>query len=639
LRHCYICSTFGGTMIVGPANLGENEMLSKIRGLSLTAQIVLSVSAVLIAGETLKVANDIAGDWKRIANNGELRGNAALDMLEAVHVQAMLNRGQIEDGDPAVETLNGTMAQFSKSNANIDIWIVMADKVLAFQKEQGNKTLPAHDAIDRETLADKHNNSVIEGQALRLSRPVILGQGTASDERCAGCHTGMMGIEPGETMGVYSASVNLGPDIAAWQTRLTNRILVGLGTLAITIILILTLLRLTTLKPLRKLADITTRLANGDTEVPSRMEKRKDEIGALARALEVFRAAFISNKRLEAEAAAHREASEALRIAAQEKAEADAAERLRVATSGLADGLKRLAAGDLSFRIDETFAPEFEALRKDFNASVQQLGGTMRAIRDAAGSIGQGSSDIAAGVGQLSQRTEQQAHSLDETAAALSQITGNVATSAKRVAEARFVAAKATESAEVSGTVVANAEEAMGRIEDASSKIANIIGVIDEIAFQTNLLALNAGVEAARAGDSGKGFAVVAQEVRALAGRSADAAKEIKQLIDNSSHEVAGGVAHVRDTGSALQQIREFIFSINSLMDAITASSNEQSAGLDAVNRALGSLDEVTQQNVTMVERTDLATSGLAGEASHLSEMVARFRLETQETSTKRGAA
>ena len=611
-------------------------MLSRIRALPLTVQVLLSVSVVLMAGEAFKVTSDINKDWRRVTTDGELRGNAALDMLEAVHVQAMLNRGQIQDGDPAVETLNGTMAQFSKSNAGIGIWIVMGDKVLKFQKEQGGHTLPMRDGIDGDTLSKGVREAVVEGQKLRLSRPVILGQGTAADERCATCHTGMMNIQPGEAIGVYSAAVDLGPDIAAWKDRLMGRVMAGAATLALTLLLIFGMLRLTTLKPLRRLAHLTSRLAAGDTDVTTGMSRRNDEIGALAKALDVFRDAAIANRRLEGEAEEHRRTAERDRVMAQERAEADAAERLRVATSGLAFGLKRLAAGDLSFSIDETFAPEFEELRKDFNASVAQLGDTLCAIRDAAGTIDKGSSDIASGVGELSDRTEHQAKSLDETAIALSQITSHVAASANRVAEARNVAAMANESAEKSGTVVANAEAAMGRIEGTSSRIANILGVIDEIAFQTNLLALNAGVEAARAGDAGKGFAVVAQEVRALAGRSAEAAREIKQLIEESSREVAGGVAHVRETGVALKSISDFIVSINSLMDAITAASQEQTSGLDAVNHALDMLDQVTQHNVSMVERTDAATAGLANEASHLRDMVARFKLATREASASR---
>ncbi|MCF6371387.1 methyl-accepting chemotaxis protein, partial [Rhizobium halophilum] len=219
--------------------------------------------------------------------------------------------------------------------------------------------------------------------------------------------------------------------------------------------------------------------------------------------------------------------------------------------------------------------------------------------------IDSGSREISQSAEDLSKRTEQQAASLEETAAALDQITTNVANSSKRAEEARTVAIQANENARQSGTVVANAVDAMGKIEQSSNQISSIIGVIDDIAFQTNLLALNAGVEAARAGEAGKGFAVVAQEVRELAQRSATAAKEIKDLIRNSSVEVANGVQLVSQTGEALKTIETYIVTINQHMDAIATSSREQSVGLSEVNTAVNQMDQVTQQNAAMVEEAN----------------------------------
>jgi methyl-accepting chemotaxis protein len=227
----------------------------------------------------------------------------------------------------------------------------------------------------------------------------------------------------------------------------------------------------------------------------------------------------------------------------------------------------------------------------------------------------------------LSKRTEQQAASLEETAAALDQITVNVANSSKRADEARKVAVLANESAVQSGMVVANAVDAMQKIEQSSNEISNIIGVIDEIAFQTNLLALNAGVEAARAGDAGKGFAVVAQEVRELAQRSAKAAKEIKDLISNSSIQVQSGVKLVSETGDALKTIEGYIVTVNQHMDSIATSAKEQSVGLGEVNTAVNQMDQVTQQNAAMVEETSAAGATLANESGRLRELISQFQL------------
>lgn len=359
---------------------------------------------------------------------------------------------------------------------------------------------------------------------------------------------------------------------------------------------------------------------------------RVDEIGEMAGALEVFRLAAIENRRLEAEAATVQSHAEADRMQLAEAAEAAAQQRLREATSGLASGLKRLAAGDLAFQIDVPFSAEFEGLRQDLNSAIAQLGRTLALVSVSTESIDGGSREISGSADNLSRRTEQQAASLEETAAALDEITVNVTNSSKRADEARLVAKQANESAAQSGSVVATAVDAMQRIEQSSSQISNIIGVIDEIAFQTNLLALNAGVEAARAGEAGKGFAVVAQEVRELAQRSAQAAKEIKNLILTSSQEVASGVKLVSDTGKALKTIEGFIVTINNHMDAIATSAREQSVGLAEVNTAVNQMDQVTQQNAAMVEETNAAASTLANESARLRELIGQFRVETAES-------
>ncbi|WP_454761641.1 methyl-accepting chemotaxis protein [Caulobacter segnis] len=295
------------------------------------------------------------------------------------------------------------------------------------------------------------------------------------------------------------------------------------------------------------------------------------------------------------------------------------------AVNEIAQGLEHLAQNDLTYRIADPVDPQFSKVRDDFNTAMSVLDEAMGVVAHATQSVGAGAQEISTASEDLAQRTEQQAANLEKTAAALDEITATVGRSAEGAKQASQAATAARADAARSGEIVGDAVAAMGEIEKSSGQITSIIGVIDEIAFQTNLLALNAGVEAARAGEAGRGFAVVASEVRALAQRSAEAAKEIKILIANSSSQVARGVRLVGDTGEALSTIALKVGQIDGLISEIAESSREQSVGLSEVNTAVNRMDQVTQSNAAMVEEANAASASLRQESNELSALVNSF--------------
>ncbi len=315
---------------------------------------------------------------------------------------------------------------------------------------------------------------------------------------------------------------------------------------------------------------------------------------------------------------------------ARQEADRKAAEIQARVVAETGRGLSALAAGKLAHRINADFPGDYAALKSDFNDAMSKLEDAMSVITNNALAMQTGAGEISQAADDLSRRTEQQAATLEETAAALDQITATVRRTAEGAQRANVVVTDARNDAEVSGNVVAKAITAMGEIEASADQISQIIGVIDEIAFQTNLLALNAGVEAARAGDAGRGFAVVASEVRALAQRSAEAAKEIKTLISASTGQVKDGVSLVGQTGQALTAIVGRVSEINALMAEINASAQEQATALSQVNTAVNQMDQTTQQNAAMVEESTAASHNLTQEAAELARLVGRFEVGNQ---------
>ncbi|WP_312490378.1 methyl-accepting chemotaxis protein [Sphingomonas sp.] len=384
-----------------------------------------------------------------------------------------------------------------------------------------------------------------------------------------------------------------------WSRNIS--IAISIGVLALAGVMLLSLIR-GIANPLASMTAAMRRLAAGDMTAKPEVEERRDEVGQLAEAMLAFR--------------------DQLTGAEQAKAE-----QTRLIVDSVGNGLDALAQGDLTVRIEAELTGPFEKLKHDFNKAMDAVSATLSAVSVSAQGIGNGASDIRQASDDLSHRTEQQAASLEETAAAMHEITETVNETANNAKRAHDVVSGTRVDAEQSSDVVHRAVEAMTGIERSSHEISEIIAVIDGIAFQTNLLALNAGVEAARAGDAGKGFAVVASEVRALAQRSADAAKDVKAKITASTEQVDAGVELVAQAGAALTRITGRIGEINMLVSDIASAAAQQATGLQQVNTAVNEMDGVTQQNAAMVEEATAAARTLSEETENLTRQVARFRL------------
>jgi methyl-accepting chemotaxis protein len=409
-------------------------------------------------------------------------------------------------------------------------------------------------------------------------------------------------------------------------------------------------------RPLTALTEGMHELAAGKFDIVLPGLGRPDEIGEIAGAIETFKVKaaekanqeadeILRRQKAEAEAQAAAAAERAKVAEEHAKAEAEAqaaiaAERAKAAEQhakaaeeqgramrGLAEGLDRLAQGDLTFRLSEGFTDAYKQIKDDFNLAIGRLQETVTSITRSTRDVSGAAAEISSSTSDLSQRTEEQAASLEETSAAMEEMSATVKKNAENAQAANQSAAGTRDVAGHGGQVVAKAVDAMARIEESSRKISDIIGVIDEIARQTNLLALNAAVEAARAGEAGRGFAVVASEVRSLAQRSSQAAKDIKGLITNSNSQVKDGVDLVNKAGTALNEIVESAKKVADIIADIATASAEQAAGIEQVNRALTQMDEVTQQNSALVEENAATAKTLEQQARAMSTEISFFHL------------
>ncbi|MBF9034432.1 HAMP domain-containing protein [Rhodobacterales bacterium HKCCE2091] len=420
------------------------------------------------------------------------------------------------------------------------------------------------------------------------------------------------GVAVGAIAGHWSPDA----DIAKFHQAQIIQIAVALAVFAAMLGLSAIALRPIITRPLAQVGKVIDDLASGEYGTPVPHQSRGDEVGGIARNVENLKSRL----------------SEAARLETAQKA---AQVQQRKIVEQLSAALKTLASGDLTIQITEDMGSDYEAVRVDFNQTVSTMIDIIETVLVNSNAIKLNAEEISISSEDLSRRTENQAASLEETAASLDQITSAMRASAEGAREVEEIVRHAQTTAQQSDAVVQEAVGAMSTIEESSRQISQIIAVIDDIAFQTNLLALNAGVEAARAGEAGRGFAVVASEVRALAQRSSDAAREIKELITQSTQQVERGVDLVGRTGNELRSIIENVTNISEHIGTITASASEQSVSLAEINSGVTQLDQVTQQNAAMVEEATAASLTLREEAERLAESVGLFRLPHRSLATE----
>ena len=375
-------------------------------------------------------------------------------------------------------------------------------------------------------------------------------------------------------------------------------------------------------RPIEAMTSAMSRLAEGDldTEVPS--VNNRDEIGEMARSVLVFRNVAREHRGHQARTDTERRRSEAERQAAEEAA--IAGERQRVIGS-FGSGLAEIARGNLTNRMTGVFPEAYGELQRNFNEAVEQLDRAVASVATVAGNIGSETRQLQNAAEVMSSHMEENAANLGETAAAIASISSAIHLVADNAEVASQAVTTTRQEAQKSGQIVTDAMAAMRRIEKSSAEIAQIIGVVDEIAFQTNLLALNAGVEAARAGEAGRGFAVVAAEVRALAQRSAEASKQVKHLITGADVSVVEGVRLVENTRASLELILSHVDRANKTVDRIAESAQAQAEALQQINSSVTQMNDATHSTTAMVEQTTAFIGELASEASDLAQRTARF--------------
>jgi methyl-accepting chemotaxis protein len=513
----------------------------------------------------------------------------ALTLETSILRQNSQFRGFLVTGDPTyLKSYEEGRKEFDETATELDGLLTipaqkaMVDKArtaaIAWRRDWGDRLIAEVKAGNRDAAQEAVRNA---GAAVLVSKVALPLRDLRAEETTA--------IE------AAAARQNMAIEIALITLAIGTVALIGL---AVTLSRVLSR---QIAKPITSLTDVMVSLAEGRHDISVDATERTDELGDMARAITVFRDTAVE------------------KVIADRDREA--------ALTAIGGALHKLSEADLTVRLTDVPAG-FRALSDDYNAATGSLAGVLASVRNSVEAIKRDTGEISHAASDLSDRSERQAASLQESASALDEITKSVGAGASAAVQASASMSAAQDEAERGGEIVRQAIDAMNGIEQASNEIAEIISLIDGIAFQTNLLALNAGVEAARAGEAGKGFAVVASEVRALAQRAADAATNVKVKITSASTHVRSGVELVDRTGQALSRIIESVGSVSGAVDGIARSADQQAKSLGEINIAISEMDGMTQQNAAMVEETSAAARNLVEEAERLAASVATFAID-----------
>ena len=583
-------------------------------GLTLAIAIISGIGLVEAGLHTLAYRREKA----EVEASASITAGAALGMLAAVHTQAMKNRTKITDGDPVINTLNGTMDQYSKSGTSVRLWMVMGDKIVAFQRHQKAGEIEGpRDSVDRDTLDQRQPQRRIVDGRLRQTLPVVLGQGQATEQDCGRCHTRLMGIKAGETLGAYSADMDLAPAYAELRESMWRE---GGITIAVTLLLaglIMALLSIIALRPLDRLRKSTAHLADGEYDTIVEGQDRRDEIGAVARTLELLRATLALGRQNE------QRLSEERTIAARLEREAMALNM----TMEQGEEFKRArheAQVELSHKFEQSVAEVVDAVR---NASLGLANSAEQLIAAATGA-----SEEASMIAAASTRAADNVNAVASATRGLSQSIRTIAEQVVRQAELAELANGQSERGALT----------VERLTDRTRDIRGILSLVQSVAGQTNLLALNATIEAARAGEAGRGFAVVAGEVKALAAQTSSSACQIDSLIDAVGEEVGQTVDSITQVASALGEVRgiaaRLAQTVSEQRDVASGISNHAETaadGAEQVNRSIVGLAAASRQANDMAVAVGAMSHELQAQAERLNQATRDFVVELR--SDRRG--